>query len=76
MKTIHITYKGEDMGESYIYDQKGQWWLGDAFYDLADKIGCDSYDLFVVEIFKMLDAGQMQGEIGVLSFVTADCVEA
>lgn len=74
MKSIHITYKGQDMGESYIYHQKGMWWLGDAFYDLADKIGTDSYDLFIVEIFKLLQSGQMQGDIGVLSFWTADLI--
>ena len=75
MKTIHITYKGQDMGESYIYDDKGRWMLGDAFYDLADTIGCDSYDSFVVEIFKLLSSWQMQGDIGVLSFSTTDIEE-
>lgn len=72
MKTIHITYKNQDMGESYIYDDGGRWMLGDAFYDLANTIGCESYDRFVVEIFKFLASGRMHGDIGVLSFSTTD----
>ena len=76
MKTIHITYKGQDMGESYIYTNKyNKWYLGDALYDLADKIGHQSYGLFIDEIFSLLNKGQMQGDIGVLSFSTTDIEE-
>jgi hypothetical protein len=76
MKTIHITYKGQDMGESYIYLNKyNKWYLGDALYDLADKIGHESYGLFIDEIFSLLNKGQMQGDIGVLSFSTTDIEE-
>lgn len=75
MKTLHITYKDQAMGESYIYDDKGRWMLGDALYDLADKIGHESYGLFIDEIFSLLNKGQMQGDIGVLSFSTTDITE-
>lgn len=76
MKTIHITYKDNFTDESYIYpNQDNKWYLGDALYDLADKIGNDSYGFFIEEIFSLLNKGQMQGNIGVLSFSTADIKE-
>lgn len=76
MKTLHITYKGSLKDESYIYLNKyNKWYLGDALYDLADKIGHESYGLFIDEIFSLLNKGQMQGDIGVLSFSTTDIEE-
>jgi hypothetical protein len=75
MKTLHITYKGNLKDESYIYLNKdNEWYLGDALYDLAE-IGHESYGLFIDEIFSLLNKGQMQGNIGVLSFSTADIKE-
>ena len=72
MKTLHITYKGSLKDESYIYtNEDNEWYLGDALYDLADKIGHESYGLFIDEIFSLLNKGQMQGDIGVLSFSTS-----
>ena len=75
IKLIHITHKGQDMGTSYIYSSAHGWMLGDAFYDLEDKVRHEVYRVLVKELFKMLDSGKMQGSVGVLSYTTTDYAE-
>lgn len=68
LMTLHITYKGESMGQNTIKTCGKRLYLCDAFYDLADKIEPECYNFFMVDVLKALTKGQLQGDIGVLSF--------
>ena len=65
---LHITHKGEDMGVTPISLNGKKWYLCDACYALADKVGTDVYESWMTEIMGMIQKGTRDATIGVLSF--------
>jgi len=72
-RVLRVWHDGEDMGTNDIYLKDGQWYLCDAFYDLDAKVGGDEHQRYVTDIFALLDAGQMQGEVRDVMFTAVDC---
>jgi hypothetical protein len=65
---LQITHKGVDMGITPISLHGKKWQLCDACYALADKVGTEVYELWMRQIMGMIQKGNRNATIGVLSF--------
>ncbi len=65
---LQITHKGENMGITPISLNGKKWQLCDACYALADKVGTEVYELWMRQIMGMIQKGNRDATIGVLSF--------